>query len=140
MRIQQPVAARPAPIDRGGEPVPVVVDVGPTGPHTETSRFFYTLGAGKKGILEFLQLRVVRAQSSDTYGRAAIQVKVSHGATTYYIARCELRAGEPDAKDEVLLSGVSIPEGATVQILTYDFSGSGSCEYLARGSLLVYLG
>lgn len=138
MRVQQSATARPVPIDRNAVPVPISVDTAPTAPHSETSRFLYTLPSGKKGMLEFLQLRVIRSASTPNYGRAAMYVKVAADSTTYQIARCELRAGAVDAFETVRFSGVSLPERATLQITTLDTSEGGTCEYLALGSLLQY--
>lgn len=138
MRVQYGNAMRPTYYDRNTSIVPITVDTAPLSPHTETPRFTFNVPKKRKGIIEFLQVYLKRGLSATAASRATVEVKLTRGGGSRVVARCYLYETYSDSYATLQLSGVTLDEEETFQIITYDYSSDGSVEYHVFGSLLTF--
>jgi len=133
VRVGTPSAvARPAWYDRN----PVVAGhsyFAVTGPHTYTTRFTYTVPAGKKAMVEVMHANVKRVTAPTTGGYAGIYFAFTpSGGTLTIILRAELTSADAAAKDKEsasIGSSMTLKAGDTIDAATQDLSTGGTIYY-----------
>jgi len=100
-------------------------------PHALTTRLTYTVPAGKKAILEALQVRCIRRTAATTVGLVyAVAYITPSGASEKELLDCYLFTNNVGDKDGQALQGtVTLFAGDVLGLKTYDGSTGGTVDY-----------
>ncbi len=136
MNIQYPTGSMNQPLDRN--PVMKFLEgaaVG-VGPHTPTQRASYTVPAGKKAMLNALQLDVIRATAATTAGPVSAYVNFLIGGGGNNSIGPTMYKNAINDSDLMRLSiGVVMSAGDALRVYTADGSTGGTVTY-AWGAIL----
>lgn len=140
MKVTSYALARPVPADRNG--LTTTQSYGPTtvGPHGGTSRFSFTVAAGKKVSVLFTQVYIQRSvvATVDGLNRPTITVTPSGGPTTSVITLP--RVTNVADNDQSLFVGTSFSLNAAdfVEASSFDVATGGSITLFMAMNLLTY--
>lgn len=113
-------------IDRNPATVVRSYAAGGVGPHAETNRWTYTVPAGRRAAVTFLEADVFRDSAATTLGVITVSV--------YYNTELVLRSivwnNTVGARDFKLMTGLMVLNpGDTIRATTSDTSTGGSANY-----------
>jgi len=100
-------------------------------PHAVTTRLTYTVPAGKKAMVEVMQVRVRRASAATTVGLAGAYVMLTpSGGVIKEILDTGINDNTVNARDNNALGGTMVLcTGDQLDLKTYDLSTGGTCDY-----------
>jgi hypothetical protein len=132
MRTGQPIIGRPAWHDRNPITTLYVYSAAGVAPHTTTPRWTYTVPSGKKAMIEFLHVRILRSAAATTAGKvtAAISITPSGGPSADIMVANILTNNVGDR--EALVSGATLTllAGDKIAGYTSDASTGGTIDYV----------
>jgi len=96
-----------------------------------TTRLTYTVPAGKKAMVEVMQVRVRRASAATTVGLAGAYVMLTpSGGVIKEILDTGINDNTVNARDNNALGGTMVLcTGDQLDLKTYDLSTGGTCDY-----------
>jgi len=127
----QPIIARPAWYDRN----PTIKEDHYWGqgvaPHAVTTRISYTCPAGKKAMIEVLQVRVRRVTAATTLGLCGAYAMLTDAvAGAKEILDAYLNDNTLNVRNEAAIgTALIMVAGNTIDLKTYDTSTVGTCDY-----------
>jgi hypothetical protein len=132
MRTGQPIIGRPAWYDRNAITRINGWQSNNTAPHSRTSRFSFTVPAGKKAFVEYASIYARRSTAASTAGlvQATIEITPSGGGIAV-IAEAQLltnNVGDADRMD--VGQGITLNAGDKIEGYTVDASTGGAVNLL----------
>jgi hypothetical protein len=131
MRTGQPIIGRPAWYDRNPSSKAQYFETGGISPHALTERWSYTVPAGKKAMVELLQVKVERRTAATTPGQAQAYVFITpYGGSTRYMLNAVIWTNGAGDKDVQTITGtLALYQGDVISGQTQDTSNGGTCYY-----------
>jgi hypothetical protein len=129
MRVSSLGVARPAYYDRNGQSIVNLYYAG-AAPHAITTRWTYTVGAGKKLLVESQSTRLVRYVAATAAGQYHAEIGVSSGVSG--TLTCQAHSIDNAITNQYFVAAttqVTIFAGESVSGSTYDTSTGGNVEY-----------
>ena len=127
----QPIIARPAWYDRNAASRADTYTGQQLAPHALTTRLTYTVPAGKKAIVELLQVKCVRRTAATTVGLVYAYATITpSGGSEKEILDSYLFGNAVGDKDGQALQGTLVLcTGDVINMKTYDGSTGGTVDY-----------
>lgn len=131
MKTGQPIIGRPAWYDRNPASKADIWTGAGVAPHAATTRKTYTCPAGKKAMVEVLELSVIRETAATTVGTAQAYVTItpSGGSAIVCIAAWIRTNTVADRNDAFLGASMLLFPGDRIDLMTLDLSTGGTCAY-----------
>jgi len=124
--------ARPEWYDRNPAPAAQFYSGSGVAPHSATVRWTYTVPAGKKAMVEFIECAVWRRTAATTAGssRGFIQY-TPQGGSTVVLLRAEVNTLTLGDKDCVTTGqALVLKAGDALEAITEDLATGGNCDYI----------
>ena len=129
MRVASLGVARPAYYDRNATSL-FQSYLAQIAPHATTTRYTYTVSAGKKVYLEHVGSRVLRTSAAAPVGQFGIEQQVTDGTKQILLSeRYSLDNTVNLVQDDIRVLGCTIYAGETVSGVTLDSSTGGLVQY-----------
>jgi hypothetical protein len=101
-------------------------------PHTVTARWNYTVPSGKKAMIEFLHVRILRSTAASTAGKVTAAISITpSGASSNDVMVANILTNNVGDKD-ALVSGATLTllAGDKIAANTSDASTGGTIDYV----------
>jgi len=131
MRTGQPITGRPAWYDRNPTTIRKYYNVNAQAPHSDTQQWTYTVPAGRKTFIEYIQAKVRRATAATTAGRPRCTISYAPGGSGLDIfMRAAINSNNVGDCDHIILGqNMVLLPGDIVTGFTGDDSTGGTADY-----------
>lgn len=138
MRLSSLASARPAYYDRNAVSV-FQAYLAQTAPHATTTRYTYTVAAGKKLLVEHVGSRLLRTSAAAPVGQFGIEQQVTNGTNQILLSeRYSLDNTVNAVTDDIRGLACTIYAGETITGITLDSSTGGLVQYWVSSKGTLY--